>query len=121
MLESPYYLRDSTDMTADPFSDVLKLANAQAVSSGGFTAGGPWAIRFPAPDKIKFFGVVKGTCWLCIDGEEAPVRLEAGDVFLLLVPRSFVLAGDLAAVPVDATSVFTANPATITKLGGGDD
>ena len=60
MLESPHCLRDSTEMIADPFSDVLKFANAQSVASGGFTAGGPWAIRFPAPDKIKFFGLVKG-------------------------------------------------------------
>jgi AraC-like DNA-binding protein len=121
MLESPQYLRDSTKMTADPFSDILKLANAQSVVSGGFTAGGPWAIRFPAPDKIKFFGVVKGNCWLCIDGVEAPVRVEAGDVFLLSEPRSFVLAGDLAAVPVDAASLFTPNAGTIAKLGDGDD
>jgi hypothetical protein len=25
-------------MTADPFSDILKIANAQSVVSGGFTA-----------------------------------------------------------------------------------
>jgi hypothetical protein len=57
MLESPYYLRDSTEMSADPFSDFLKIAKAQPVVSGGFTAGGLWAIRFPAPDKIKFFAI----------------------------------------------------------------
>jgi AraC-like DNA-binding protein len=108
-------------MTADPFSDILKLANAQSVVSGGFTAGGPWAIRFPAPDKIKFFAVVKGNCWLCIDGEEAPLCVEAGDVFLLSAQRSFILAADLAAVPVDATSVFTASVDMIAKLGDGGD
>jgi hypothetical protein len=64
--------------------------------TGGFAAGGSWAIRFPAPDKIKFFGVVKGSCWLCLDGEEAPVSIESGDVFLLSAQRSFVLTGDLA-------------------------
>lgn len=121
MLVSPYYLRDSTEMTADPFSDILKLANAQSVVSGGFTAGGLWAIRFPAPEKIKFFALVKGNCWLCIDGDEAPVRVEAGDVFLLSAQRSFVLAGDLAAAPVDATSLFAGNVSKIAKLGDGDD
>ena len=72
MLESSYNLRDSTEMSADPFSDFLKLAKAQPVVSGGFTAGGLSAIRFPPPDKIKFFAIVKGNCWLCIDGQEAP-------------------------------------------------
>jgi hypothetical protein len=77
---------------ADPFSDILKFTNAETVVSGGFTAGGAWAIRFPGPDKIKFFALVKGNCWLCIDGQEAPVWVEAGDVFLLSAQRSFVLA-----------------------------
>ena len=75
-------------MTADPFYDILKLTNAETFVSGGFTAGGSWAIRFPSPDKIKFFALVKGNCWLridghCIDGKEPPVRVEEGDVFLL--------------------------------------
>jgi AraC-like DNA-binding protein len=121
MLESPYYLRDSTEMTADPFSDFLEIANAQPVVAGGFTAGGLWAIRFPAPDKIKFFAIVKGNCWLRIDGQDAPVRAETGDVFLLSTERSFVLAGDLAAVPVDATRLFSGNVNKIAKIGDVDD
>ncbi len=121
MLESPYYLRYNTEMAVDPFSDILKLVNAQSVVSGGFTAGGSWAISFQPPGKIKFFGVVKGNCWLCVDGEETPVRVEAGDMFLLSAQRSFVLADDLAAVPVDAKTVFTPNAGTIAKLGEGDD
>src|SRR5882757_6829297 len=110
-------------MTADPFSDILKFTNAETVVSGGFTAGGKWAIRFPAPDKIKFFGLLKGSCWLSIHGDEPPVRVETGDVFLLSAQRPFVLAGDLAAVAVDATSLFN-GAGTVSKfatLGDGDD
>ena len=77
-------------MTTDPFSDILKLSNAETFVSGGFTAGGSWAIRFPAPDKIKFFALVKGKCWLLIDNRQLPVRVEEGDVFLLSAQhRSF--------------------------------
>ena len=65
-------------MPHDPFSDILKFTNAETVVSGGFTAGGAWAIRFPEPDKIKFFALVKGNCWLCIDGQEAPAGSPAG-------------------------------------------
>ncbi len=67
-------------MTLDPFSDILKLVNAETVVTGGFTAGGSWAIRFPSPDKIKFCAIVKGGCWVCVDGEEEPIRAEEGDV-----------------------------------------
>jgi hypothetical protein len=42
-------------MGSDPFSDILKFTQAESLVTGGFTAGGSWALRFPAPDKIKFF------------------------------------------------------------------
>ncbi|SAL33304.1 AraC family transcriptional regulator [Caballeronia udeis] len=108
-------------MSADPFSDILKLVNAETVVSGGFTAGGAWAIRFPAPDKIKFSVVVKGTCWVIMDGEEEPVRAETGDVFLLSAQRSFVLASDLTTPAVDAHALFSGNLSKIAKLGAGED
>jgi len=120
-LENPVYMRDRSNMSDDPFSDILKVAQAQSVVSGGLTAGGQWAIRFPVTDQMKLIGIVKGSCWLCIDGEVAPVRVEAGDVFLLSARRSVVLAGDLATVPVDAKTVFTPNAGLIAKLGDGDD
>jgi len=107
-------------MAADPFSDILRLANAQSIVSGGFTAGGSWAIRFPAFDKLKFSAMIRGNCWLAIDGEEA-VRVEAGDVTLLSAQKAFVLASDLDAVPLDAASVFSANVSEVVKLGGGDE
>ena len=108
-------------MTHDPFSDILTLTNAETVVSGGFTAGGTWAIRFPEMEKIKFSAIVRGSCWLCIDGEQAPVRAEAGDVFLLSAHQSFVLASDVEAMPIDAASVFTSSAVKMGKLGDGDE
>jgi AraC-like DNA-binding protein len=104
-------------MAVDPFSDILRLANARSVVSGGFTAGGAWAIRFPAFEKLKFSALIRGACWLLVD-EDEPVRIDAGDVFLLSVPHSFVLASDLAAVPVEAASVFSTNVSKVVNLGG---
>jgi hypothetical protein len=66
-------------VTVDPFSDILKLANAQSVVSGGFTAGGSWAVRFPAFDKLKFSAMIRGNCWLSIEGEKEPVRVREED------------------------------------------
>jgi AraC-like DNA-binding protein len=105
-------------MSTDPFSDILKFTNAESLVTGGFKAGGTWAIRFPAPEKIKFFAVVKGACWVSIDGEAEPVRFETGDVGLLTAKRSFVLGSGPDAVPVDAMSVFAGGSAT---LGDGND
>jgi AraC-like DNA-binding protein len=108
-------------MNADPFSDILKFAKAESLVTGGFMAGGPWAIRFPAPDKIKFFAVVKGRCWVLIDGEAEPVHFETGDVGLLSAKRSFVLASDPGIAPVDAMSLFSGAGRTMAQLGDGGD
>ena len=121
MLVNPHYLRDRTEMTTDPFSDILKLVNAETVVTGGLSAGGSWAIRFPAPDKIKFCVIVKGSCWARIDGKEGPLHAETGDVLLLSAQRSFVLAGDLSTVPVDAMTLFAGTPTMTARVGYGDD
>ncbi|NRB55787.1 MAG: AraC family transcriptional regulator [Salinicola sp.] len=121
MLDNPYYLRDSSNMSTDPFSEILKFTNAESLVTGGFTAGGPWAIRFPAPDKIKFFAVVKGHCWVSIEGEAAPIHFETGDVGLLTAPRSFVLSSAPDVEPLDAMALFSGAGRSTTQLGDGQD
>ncbi|ASW03395.1 AraC family transcriptional regulator [Paraburkholderia aromaticivorans] len=121
MLVSATYLRDSAEMSADPLSDILKLTNAESLVTGGFTAGGPWAIRFPAPTTIKFFAVVRGHCWASIDGEQAPVRFGEGDVGLMAAPRSFVLASEPGVVPVDAMTLFSPAGKSTAQLGDGNE
>jgi hypothetical protein len=79
--------------------------------------GGSWAIRFPAPDMIRFFAIVKGSCWLLLDAQPSPIGVGAGDALLLAAGRSFVLAGDLDANPVDATVLFSGNPTKTATLG----
>jgi AraC-like DNA-binding protein len=121
MLESPRNLRESARMSADPFSDIIKLTNAESLMTGGFSAGGAWAIRFPAPDKIKFFAVVKGSCWVSIEGEAEPIHFEAGDVGLLTAKRSFVLASDPSVTPVNAMDLFSGADRSAAQLGDGRD
>jgi AraC-like DNA-binding protein len=108
-------------MSIDPFSDVLRLTEARSVVSGGFAAGGEWALRFPPPEKIKFFAVTKGSCWLRLDGEKRPSMLEQGDVFLVSGRRGFLLASDLATAPRDARRVFGPQGGTFVRLGDGSE
>ncbi|NTF46560.1 AraC family transcriptional regulator [Rhizobium rhizogenes] len=108
-------------MPADPFSDILRLTRAEAVATGGFTAGGSWAISFPGRDKIKFCAVIKGSCWASLEGHKEPVRLNTGDIGLLAAKRSYVLGSDLGIVPVDAMSLFSSVGRTTAVLGDGSD
>jgi AraC-like DNA-binding protein len=110
-------MRNRSSMIDDPLSEVLKLADVQSVMSGGFVASGDWAIRFPPPDKIKFFAAVRGGCWLRLDGEAEPIRLASGDVILLAAEQGFVLASDLAVAPLDAQQAFAHRTEAIVTVG----
>lgn len=112
-------MRNSTEMEIDPLSDVLRLVKAEPTVTGGFTAGGPWAIRFPARDKVKFFGVVKGQCWVSFDDGSEAIKFETGDVGLLAEQRPFVLSSAPDVTPVDAVTLFSGAGRTTALIGDG--
>jgi hypothetical protein len=89
----------------DPLSDVLSQLDAHSSFFTGLEAGGDWAIRFPAPDGIKFNAVIEGSCWLVVE-EELPVLLLKGDCFLLSKRRPFMLASDLEIEPIESQEVY---------------
>lgn len=105
----------------DPLSDVLSLLRPRTAISAGLDAGGQWAIRFPAHEGIKFNTVVQGGCWVTVDGEAEPVRIGAGDCFLLTRGRPFLFASDLGLPPIDSAMIYDhAKDGIATCNGGGD-
>lgn len=106
----------------DPLSDVLSLLKLHSYLAGGFDAGGAWSIAFGPRDGVKCYAAVSGECWLAVDGVADPVRIAAGDCFLLPRGRAFRLASDPTLRPVDAHTIFpTARTDGITRLNGGGD
>jgi len=104
----------------DPLSDVLSLLKLRSYVSGGFDAGGDWAISFGPPDGIKFHAVARGSAWVAVEGE-APVQVREGECFLLARGRPFRIASDLSATPVDVSRVLPPSPGggIVTYQGGG--
>ncbi len=78
----------------EPLSDVLALLKPQTYVSAGLNAGGAWALQFTAHSGIKFNAVTQGSCWVAVEGEREPHKLEQGDCFLLTSGRPFVLLSD---------------------------
>jgi AraC-like DNA-binding protein len=107
----------------DPLSEVLSLLKPRSTLSAGFDAGGQWSIRFPDQHKcIKCYAVVSGACWLGVDGVPDPVRLKAGDCFVLPSGRPFRLASDMSLEPVAASTIFPPErPGGVATLNGGGD
>jgi len=86
-------------MALDPLSDVLSLLKPHTYIAGGFDLGGHWSIAFDPHTGIKCYALLSGACWLVLDDQANPVRLEAGDCILLPNGQSFCLTNDLAREP----------------------
>jgi AraC-like DNA-binding protein len=85
----------------DPLSEVLSMMKPTSYAAGGFGADGDLAIQWPRHDGIKCYALLTGECWLVVEGTDGPVRLRAGDCFLLPRGLPFRLTTDLALTPVD--------------------
>jgi AraC-like DNA-binding protein len=109
-------------MPIDPLSDVLSIIKPRTYVAGGFNMGGDWSVRFNSHDGIKCFAVVSGSCWLTVDGESEPIRLEEGDCVLLPNGRHFTMARDPAFNPIPIGDVPEADwrGGIATVNGGGD-
>lgn len=106
----------------DPLSDVLSLLKPHTYAAGGFDLGGDWSIRFETHAGIKCYALVSGAGWLSVDGVSDPVRLKAGDCFLLASGRPFRLAKslDLDSVPFQVLLTAERRGGFAVLEGGGD-
>jgi AraC-like DNA-binding protein len=108
-------------MSADPLCDALAVADARAVFSGGFTAGGAWAIRLHAPGRLKANAVVRGSCLLVREDGGDPVRLNEGDVVVSDGARPYVLCSEPGLQPLGSGQVPMDPGSRMGRLGAGEE
>lgn len=114
-------MRKNPGVAIDPLSDLLQLLGARAVVAGGLVAGGDWAVAFPGAEQIKFWGVVRGSCWHVSDDDAAPLRLVQGDVLLRMAPRPARLCSDRDVPPVWLADIRGDGSDAVAHVGTGDD
>jgi AraC-like DNA-binding protein len=108
-------------MPSEPLSDMLQLLDATSVLTGTLIAGGAWSICFPAPENIKFLGIVKGRCWLQRSNGGAAIQLQTGDVLLMLRSPPMILASDLGVASVSLDEVLSREINDVCRIGDGED
>jgi AraC-like DNA-binding protein len=92
----------------DALSDILtRLAVSHAIPLR-FESCGPYALRFEAYDHIKFGAVLFGRFSLWVDGQSAPIHLQAGDCYLLTDGRPYRTYNAEDAIERDGTAFFDA-------------
>lgn len=94
--------------SGDPITDVIGLLRPRAIG-GCVHAAAPWALRFEPFPHVRFGTVMKGECWLSIEGEE-PVLLREGDLYLLGNPPQYVLGSALGVRPRSAKALLATSP-----------
>ncbi|KGE06254.1 AraC family transcriptional regulator [Burkholderia gladioli] len=106
----------------DPLSDVLSLLKLRSYVSGGLDASGDWAVRFGAFDGIKFHAVLRGQCWVSVDGDAKPLKITAGECFLLARGKPFRVASDPAVEAIDFRTLVSRakDDRIVTYNGGGE-
>ncbi len=82
----------------EPLTSVLALLRPRTVLSKVVEGAGRWGVRYPATNTAGFGLVLKGRCFLTVDGFE-PFAFETGD--FLLMPRApgFQMASGLNVEP----------------------
>ena len=101
----------------DPLSEVFSLLDVQSVRATRLEAGGAWALRFPTRPFLKFVAVLRGQCWITIQGQP-PCGLEVGDTFLLADAPPYIVASDPTQTPEDGIALFDWERSKIARHGG---
>lgn len=106
----------------DTLSQIVSTMKPQHVRAVGLDAGDSWSLAFGTYEGIKFNAVVKGSCWLAMEGLDTPLPITAGDCFLLTQGTPFRLETDPDATPHEAEDIFgtLAGGATARLNSGGD-
>lgn len=91
----------------DPVADAIGLLRPRTVIGPSLRAAGEWALRFGTFPHVRIGGLVTGSCWLILEGQD-PVRLEEGDTFLLGNPPAYRLASSPDADPRAVEDVWAA-------------
>ena len=106
----------------DPLSDILSFLRLTSYRVGGFTAGRDWSVGFGAQTSIKCYAVIKGACWVAVEGAGDPILLREGHCFLLPHGRPFRVASDLSLPPEDWRGHFVGSEeGALVRLNDGDD
>ncbi len=119
-LEYAFFL-DRAEFVLDPLSDVLSVLKPRSFFSAGLDAGGDWSLSFPAHEGIKFNAVLRGACWVSVDGYPETQRLEAGDCFLLTRGRPLYARHRSGPRSVDCRTIYDAAQDGIATCNGGGD
>jgi len=68
--------------------------------------GGVWALRFPGSPHVRFGAAVSGTSWLTVVGQRHPLKLEAGEGYLLTRGQAYTVGSEPGMIGENGVALF---------------
>jgi AraC-like DNA-binding protein len=103
----------------DPLTDILTAMRVENAMYTRLEASAPWGISFKAYEHTKFGVVLHGGCWLTVEGEARPVRLNEGDCYILARGNAFSLRDELDSATRAFGDVQREQSGDVIRYGGG--
>lgn len=105
----------------DSLDVIFDAMRVQSVLHARLEASAPWGLSFRESPRAKFGLVVRGACWLEIDGEDRQLALTGGDCFVLLGAQAFTIRDRPRTAPRSCDAVVKGRLGQTIEFGGGGD
>ncbi len=103
----------------DPLTDFLPAMRVERAVYTCVEATAPWGLDLIAYHHTKFGIVVRGHCWINVEGDPTPVALGAGDCYLLPRGNAFTLRDSPASATQKFEDVLKNIEGRVLRHGGG--
>jgi len=104
----------------DPLTSLFNLLKIDHRRPARLNAGGDWSLRFTGSSHVRFGAVLRGSCWLLVDGE-LPLQLQQGDGYLLTRGQAYTTCSAPQATPQDGMPLFRRRQDCTVNLGSADE
>ena len=104
-------------LSINPIDDMLGMTHA-ASSLSCVRAAAPWGIAFASKEQSRLVVITHGSCILVSDAVEVPLRLAAGDAFIVQADVAFTLQDRIGREIVDCVWVFDRAEGHTAEYGG---
>src|ERR1700724_2040782 len=104
----------------DPLIDILPVPIVQKLMSVRSESSGPYAVRFPAYEHVKFVALLHGRFDLQMQSDANPTPVGKGDCYMLTDGRAYCIFN--ANMPAaDAATLYSADRGMdgVVRWGGG--
>lgn len=103
----------------DPLDDVFAALRVNHAVHARIEADGPWGISFACGETARFGLVLDGQMWLKAEGVEPPRLLQAGDCYVLVQGRHYVLSDQPGRPTRSCLEVVKSKIGGVVEIGSG--